>query len=106
MNQVNQDRMEGTLRTAAGRTQEAYGVLTGDREQEARGARSQAAARLQQAYGQTRETLRDAADTLSRNISDRPMAAVLIAGAVGLLIGMLTTAGRSDEARWSGRQRY
>jgi hypothetical protein len=46
----------------------------------------QVAGEAQQAYGQAVDHARDATKSLSRNVEQRPLAALLIAGAVGYML--------------------
>ncbi|HLU91766.1 MAG TPA: CsbD family protein [Pedomonas sp.] len=94
---MNQDRMEGTLKTGMGRAQEGLGNLTGDREQQSQGARRQLAGRAQELYGDARDTVRNATDQVSRNVADHPVRSLLIAGAVGWAAALLS--GRRRRAR-------
>jgi uncharacterized protein YjbJ (UPF0337 family) len=69
----------GTAREMAGRVQEKVGEVTGDTKTQAEGLYNQAAGRAQQQVAR-----------LSDVIKDQPIAAVVIAVAVGYLLGRLT----------------
>ena len=69
----------GTAREMAGRVQEKVGEVTGDAKTQAEGLYNQAAGRAQQQ-----------AARLSDVIKDQPIAAVVLAVAVGYLFGRLT----------------
>jgi len=69
----------GTAREMAGRVQEKVGEVTGDAKTQAEGLYNQAAGRAQQQ-----------AARLSDVIKDQPIAAVVIAVAVGYLLARLT----------------
>jgi uncharacterized protein YjbJ (UPF0337 family) len=69
----------GTAREMAGRVQEKVGEVTGDAKTQAEGLYNQAAGRAQQQVAR-----------LSDVIKDQPIAAVVLAVAVGYLFGRLT----------------
>ena len=69
----------GAAREMAGRVQEKVGEVTGDAKTQAEGLYNQAAGQAQQQVAR-----------LSDVIKDQPIAAVVIAVAVGYLLGRLT----------------
>ncbi len=79
---MDENRVEGGLRQAGGRLQDAVGGLTGDAATQIRGKANQAAGYAQRAYGNTIDGARDFA-------VDSPATALLTAGGVGLLLGLL-----------------
>ncbi len=87
---MNQDRLEGTLKTGVGQVQEGLGSITGDNRQEAQGLRRQVAGRAQQMYGDAKDTMRNATDQVSRNVSEHPVRSLLIAGAVGWAAALIS----------------
>ena len=96
---------EGRADEMSGRVREAFGTLADDQEMEARGARQRLAGRARRAYGQARETMEDAADTMGRAVSDRPIPAVMIAAALGFILGMIAFRDEDRDIRWSARRR-
>ena len=73
------DRVEGTAREFGGRVQETVGNVTGDSKTQAQGLYNQAAGQAQQAAGQ-----------FSDVIKAQPIAASLVALAIGYVLGRLT----------------
>ena len=71
---------QGTAREMGGRVQEKVGELTGDAKTQAEGLYNQAAGQTQQQVAR-----------LSDLIKDQPMASVLVAVAIGYLLGRLTS---------------
>jgi len=70
----------GTAREMAGRVQEKVGEFTGDAKTQAEGLYNQAAGQAEQQVAR-----------LSDVIKDQPIASVLVAVAVGYLLGRLTS---------------
>lgn len=87
---MNQDRLEGTLRTGMGRAQEGLGDVTGSERQQSQGTREQLKGRAQQLYGDARDTMRNATDQVSRNVVEHPVRSLLIASAVGWAAALIT----------------
>ncbi|VXC02345.1 conserved hypothetical protein [Burkholderia sp. 8Y] len=77
-----QDQVEGTAQNVVGKVQDAVGALTGDSGTQVEGKARQALGSLQQTYGQTLDNVRNV-------VSDQPINGVLIAAAVGFLLGAL-----------------
>ena len=100
---MNQDRMEGTLRTGMGRAQEGIGEMTGNRRQQSQGARQQLTGRAQQLYGDARDTMRNATDQVSRNVAEHPVRSLLIAGAVGWAAALLSGRRRRHRETYTER---
>lgn len=109
---MNSDRVEGTTRDIGGKVQRAVGDLTGDANTQVQGVVRQISGKAQDLYGQVRDSIPDnVADTAAdyagtfydrgddyarrgvrlarREIEEFPLSAVLLAGAVGYLLGML-----------------
>lgn len=103
---VNRYTAEGQMEEMAGHARQAFGSMTDDYDQELRGTAQRVAGQAKRAYGHARETVGDAAETVGRAVSDRPIPAVMIAAALGFILGMI--AFRSDSDRdlyWSARRR-
>ena len=73
------DRVEGAAREFGGRVQETVGNVTGDAKTQAQGMYNQAAGQAQQAAGQVSDV-----------IKSQPLAATLVALAIGYVLGRLT----------------
>jgi uncharacterized protein YjbJ (UPF0337 family) len=95
---MTDDRISGTAKNIAGNVQEAYGSVTGDREQQVRGKAKQAEGTMQDLYGQAKDAAADTmenvqrvahdADDLLRNyIEKRPYTVAVVALAAGWLLG-------------------
>jgi uncharacterized protein YjbJ (UPF0337 family) len=79
---MDENRIEGVARNVGGKLQDAVGGLTGDADTQARGKANQAAGMAQDAYGQ-------AVDQVSGFVTEQPVAAMLSALGLGLVLGML-----------------
>jgi uncharacterized protein YjbJ (UPF0337 family) len=77
-----QDQVEGAAQQVVGKVQDAVGALTGDEATQAEGKARQAFGNLQQSYGQTVDNVRLA-------VASQPIQGVLIAAAVGFVLGAL-----------------
>jgi uncharacterized protein YjbJ (UPF0337 family) len=73
------DRVEGIAREVGGRVQEGVGKMTGDTKTEAEGQLNRAAGQAQQAAAQVSDV-----------IKAQPVVSVLVAVAVGYILGRLT----------------
>lgn len=105
---MNSDRIEGAANDVAGQAQEGFGKLTGDREQQSEGLARQVAGRAQEAYGEARERAQEAygeareyaahardyaahaGERVVRVVEQQPVTSLLIAGAIGYVLGLLT----------------
>lgn len=65
---MNRDQIEGKWTEIKGRVQEAYGALTDDELEEAKGDREQLEGKLQQKYGKSKEEAREAIDSIFAKI--------------------------------------
>jgi uncharacterized protein YjbJ (UPF0337 family) len=79
---MNSDQIDGTLKDAAGKVQDAVGGLTGDLDLQAEGKARQLAGKAQAKYGDSMEQI---AETARNN----PLGALVIAVGVGFLLGRL-----------------
>ncbi len=97
---MDEDRITGTAKDLKGQVKEGIGNVTGDTKTQAEGMADQATGTAQRALGQARDSLRDAADVVSdqassigeyldETIHERPMTALLAAGAIGYVLGLL-----------------
>ena len=86
---MDENRVEGTARNLGGKVQDAVGGLTGDQETQARGKVNQVRGNLQNTYGQAADQARDTAGDIADIVRSQPMTALLVAGGVGFLLGLL-----------------
>jgi uncharacterized protein YjbJ (UPF0337 family) len=75
--------------TITGRVQEAVGSLAGDTKAQMEGVARQAAGAAEDAYGQVRDRARDVAGVVGDSVERQPLVALLVAGAVGCVLGLL-----------------
>jgi len=105
---MDENRIEGAANEGVGRIQDAWGGLTGDTEDQAKGKWRQARGAAQELFGRARDQMRDQVGQRSRQAKDRldrtvdliearPMAAVGVAAFVGLTLGLLMKSGRSSK---------
>ena len=107
---MNTDRVTGQAKTSLGRLQEDYGRFAGDDTPLVDGLRSQTEGQAQQLYGQAKDGLRDAvdrasafaetaydqgrrrlgegADAVNAQVEANPVVAIMLAAAVGYLLGL------------------
>jgi uncharacterized protein YjbJ (UPF0337 family) len=79
---MDENRIEGAARDLGGKVQDAVGGLTGDAATQARGKVNQAAGKVQNAYGQ-------AVDEVKSYATETPIAAMLTALCVGIVLGWM-----------------
>ena len=120
---MNRDRMEGALREAAGKVEQAAGMATGNGLRRGTGVAHEVAGKGQNLYGRAREGLDDAADAardmagtaadraadtyshlrqdlrhgaepLRRRVERSPLVALLAVGAAGYALGLLSNSVR------------
>ncbi len=88
---VNENRIEGAARNFGGKVQDAVGGLTGDSETQARGKVNQLAGTAQNSFGSVLDEAGDWVDSAMENTRANPLTALLVAGAVGYLLRVLTS---------------
>jgi uncharacterized protein YjbJ (UPF0337 family) len=79
---MDENRFEGAARDVGGKIQDAVGGLTGDAKTQGRGKVNQAVGDAQNTYGQALDGVRDFA-------TEAPVAAMLSALGVGLVLGWM-----------------
>jgi uncharacterized protein YjbJ (UPF0337 family) len=79
---VDENRIEGTIKNATGKVQEAVGGVFGDTQTQAQGKANQFAGEAQSYYGEALDTVRDVA-------ADRPVTALVAAAGIGVVLGLL-----------------
>ncbi|RVU49393.1 CsbD family protein [Rubrivivax rivuli] len=57
---MNKDQVKGTLKSAAGKVQQATGKVVGSNEQQAKGLKKQVEGQAQKAVGDIKEVVKDA----------------------------------------------
>jgi uncharacterized protein YjbJ (UPF0337 family) len=67
---MDKDRMKGKLNDAAGRAKRQVGEWTDDSELQAEGTSQQVKGKVQNAWGKTKDAVRDAADDVRRDNVD------------------------------------
>ena len=86
---MDENRVEGTAQSVAGRVQDAAGGLTGDHRTQGEGKARQMYGRGQDYYGEAMDTARGYAADAGRTIEERPLTALMITGGVCFLLGVL-----------------
>jgi len=95
---MDEDRLSGTAKNPGGKIEEGAGRATGDARTQGRGQIKQAEDSVQDLYGQARDSAGDAIeaackmpgsveDTVRHYIENRPYTTVVIALALGWIIG-------------------
>lgn len=87
---MSKNRVEGAFQNVAGKVQDAIGDLTDDARAQALGKARQVAGKVQGAYGKAADQAQDVAESVSEGVQRKPLVAVLMAGAVGYVLGRLT----------------
>jgi uncharacterized protein YjbJ (UPF0337 family) len=87
---MDENKVGGAMQQAAGKVQGAAGDLLGDAKTQAEGAAREVAGKAQEAYGQAKEVARSAATQVGHGVEQQPVIALLIAGAIGYALGLLT----------------
>ena len=96
---MDENRVEGTATEFGGKVKSAMGDLTGDTKTQASGTMDQLSGAAQSTYGKIKDRvtsggLSDQLDEASAYIGDtvaeRPLTSLLVAGAVGYVLAMLT----------------
>jgi uncharacterized protein YjbJ (UPF0337 family) len=84
---MDQDQVTGGAREFGGRVKDAVGGLTGDAKTQAEGKFDQVAGRVQRNYGAAVDAASDGIETLSEQVRQQPLVALLVAAAIGWVIG-------------------
>ena len=97
---MDSDRITGTAQDVKGQVKEGVGNLTGDKKTQGEGYVDQISGTAKRTLGQARDTIRDASgqlqeqastigDYIDETIHERPLTALLAAGAVGYVLSLL-----------------
>jgi uncharacterized protein YjbJ (UPF0337 family) len=120
---MNEDRIAGSAKDFAGKTETAFGDVTGDAEAQASGSAREMAGKVQNLYGHAKDAARDAADTaagyakdaynkrgdvlrdgseaLAKKVHDNPLGSLVTAGAIGFALALfMTRPARRRQPRW------
>lgn len=98
---MDEDRLAGAAKDTGGNIKSAVGNMTGDTKTQAEGLTDQIAGTAQRTYGKVKDQassassavadqLDDASAFLGDTVAERPLTALLVAGAVGYVLAMLT----------------
>lgn len=88
---MSENRVEGAFQNVAGKVQDAAGGLTGDAKTQAEGKARQFAGKAQGTYGDAANQAREIAASVSRNVEQQPLVALLVAGVIGYMVGWVTS---------------
>lgn len=99
---MDTDRITGKAKETFGKAEAAVGDALGDHETSISGRARQAAGTAQNLYGQAKDTVGEqlgdvsdsaerALNSLEREVRERPLIALLIAGLIGFVLAQLTT---------------
>ncbi|MFH1554761.1 MAG: CsbD family protein [Pseudomonadota bacterium] len=86
---MTENTLKGTATEAGGRIKEAAGAVTGNGSLKAEGVYDQVAGSAQRALGDTADAMRAGGRKITRQVEDQPFPALLVAGAVGFVLGYL-----------------
>ena len=64
---MDKDEIKGKAKDVAGRVERQVGEWTGDKDAQAEGAGKQVEGKIQNAWGKTKDAVRDAADKLKKD---------------------------------------
>ncbi len=90
---MDENRLEGTVRSVGGKVQEGVGHATGDSKAKVEGVLNQARGTAQDLYGQTADAARQTASTfdswLRNRIETQPYTTAIAALGIGWLLGRM-----------------
>ncbi len=102
---MDEDQLKGAAKDIGGSIKETVGNVTGDTKTQADGTIDQVVGTAQRAYGQVKDKasgagsafvdqLDEAGAFLGDTVAERPLVSLLVAGAVGYVLAMLTISSR------------
>jgi uncharacterized protein YjbJ (UPF0337 family) len=120
---MDKDRVAGSAKDLAGKTEAGFGDLAGDAATQIEGRAREAAGKAQDLYGQAKDaargatdaatdyakdlynssgdTLRDGSQAIAQKVKENPIGSVMIAGAVGFALALLMSRpSRARRPRW------
>ncbi len=80
---MDTDRITGAAQNVGGKVQEAFGKVTGDDKNRARGLSNQAEGTVSQTYGEAKDAVRNAASYANDAVRQSPTGSLLTAAAIG-----------------------
>jgi len=86
---MNEHHVSGGVRDVAGRVQSAAGALGNDPSTELKGKAREAAGKFEGAYGSAVDVANNAGRSVGRALQANPTATVLVAAAVGFVLGWM-----------------
>ena len=119
---MNENKVEGAVKSAAGKAQAAYGKVAGDAKAEAAGQGRDALGAAQRVYGQSKDAIsdlgesasefakqaadagsdyvRDGSRAVASTVRNQPVGALLVAGALGFALAIVMTRQPRRRQRW------
>ena len=91
---MNNDILDGDLRSGLGRVESAIGEAADDAELRLRGKADQLVGRVQSAYGNARDTAEETFDQVDAFVTERPYIALALAAVAGVAFGFVMGLGR------------
>ena len=67
---MDSNEIKGKVKDVAGKAQEKFGEVTGNKEQELKGMGQQVKGKIQETYGEAKDAVRDAEDNFRKRQSD------------------------------------
>ena len=86
---MDENTLKGAATEAGGRIKEAAGAIGGSGSMKAEGVYDQVAGSAQRALGDTADAVREGGRKITRQVEDQPVPALLVAGAIGFVLGVL-----------------
>lgn len=86
---MDQDQLAGSARELGGKVKDAVGGFTGDARTQASGKFDQAAGKVQRNYGAAVDAASDGIESLSEQVRQQPLVALLVAAGIGWVIGRI-----------------
>ncbi|MBN9562946.1 MAG: CsbD family protein [Alphaproteobacteria bacterium] len=86
---MDQDQLAGGAREFGGKVKDAVGGLTGDAKTQAQGKLDQMTGKIQRNYGAAVDAASGGIESLSDQVRQQPMVALLVAAAIGWVIGRI-----------------
>ncbi len=86
---MDKDQVAGGARELGGKVKDAVGGAFGDTKTQAEGKYDQVAGRVQRNYGAAVDAAGDGLEALTDRVREQPLIALLVAGALGWVIGRI-----------------
>ena len=91
---MSEDYVEGRMKKADGKLEDAWGGLTGDESRQAKGKVDQVASSAQDLAGQAKSRSGGMYDEIESYAKDEPAVALGVALTIGVVVGFLLHGGR------------